>query len=107
MRANCEEATLKPTDRIYDPELNARRKGWMCLRKRKVDGDGVQAPGYVTLCNTGNLPQPFVVHFFNAQDGGFHGGEYHEKVLDAMGTFNAQAERYTRHMRPQVQKGEL
>jgi hypothetical protein len=78
----------------------ARVKGWELLRTRWVEGDGVQAPGWVTLCKNRPEPQPeYVVHFFNAQDGGFHEGKYHEQFLDVLLAYDTRCERYTRHMR--------
>jgi len=68
------EANAAPKD-LYDPAHEASRKGWGLLKSIAVQGDGIQAPGAVTMCKISGH-HPYVVHFFNAQDGGFHEGCY-------------------------------
>lgn len=61
---------------LYCEEACSNHKGWILIKSVKVPGDGVQAPGAVTMCKIENESHPFVIHFFNAQDGGFHSGDY-------------------------------
>lgn len=82
-------------------EKKAATLGWEILMMAFVDGDGAQAPGAVTLSQTG--ADVLVVHFFNAEDGGFHSGEYvqpdePEAVMRAHKKFTDRATRYQRHM---------
>jgi hypothetical protein len=60
---------------LYTVEHQAFRKGWEVIKSIPIVGDGVQAPGAVTMCKTDG-PYPYMIHFFNAQDGGFHNGDY-------------------------------
>lgn len=85
------------TAHVHNPAAVAKRKGWELLKAREVQGDGVQAPGFVTLCNTGSRYQPYVVHFFNSQDGGFYHGHYRDTILAADVEYDQQVARYTRH----------
>lgn len=59
----------------YDPIHQAFHKGWVVLKSVAVLGDGVLAPGAVTMCKISGA-HPYVIHFFNAQDGGFYQGNY-------------------------------
>ena len=61
---------------MYNPQEQAARKGWGLIKSVTVHGDGVQAPGAVTMCELDDVLCPYVIHFFNAQDGGFHNGDY-------------------------------
>ncbi|MEG4263735.1 hypothetical protein QUA41_27785 [Microcoleus sp. Pol11C1] len=45
-----------------------------------VPGDGVRAPGRVTLTQWGGQ---WATHFYNEQDGGFHHGHYFNNLTDA------------------------
>ncbi len=87
------------TEKLYDLAERAARKGWTVIKSTEVRGDGAQAPGAVTLCGTGEEPQPLAVHFFNAQDGGFHNGDYYAagERAAAEARYAYQAERFTRH----------
>lgn len=64
------------TEQLHDMEHQAFLKGWEVIKYVNVPGDGVQAPGFVTMCKVDGQHHPYVVHFFNAQDGGFHSGDY-------------------------------
>jgi len=65
--------------------MNARatRQGWTILKHVSVNGDGVQAPGAIVMCQIADTRRPFAVHFFNEQDGGFHMGSYCEDRAEA------------------------
>jgi hypothetical protein len=75
----------------------AQKLGWQVMAATEVRGDGVQAPGSVVLSYTGNAPQPYVAHFFNSQDGGFHAGNYCTDSHAAYRAYHAKVARYTRH----------
>lgn len=75
---------------LHNPFAVAARKGWTVLETKLVSGDGIQAPGAVTLCLIDGL-HPYVVHFFNAQDGGFHSGDYCRDHKEAIAAFNQRA----------------
>jgi hypothetical protein len=85
------------TTHKHDPRTAAAAKGWAVLKQCEVHGDGVQAPGFVTLCNNGSVHHPYVVHFFNSQDGGFHSGFYRADLIGAEAEYSRQCERMTRH----------
>lgn len=86
-------------DKPFDLAAVTGRKGWIVLKSTEVRGDGAQAPGAVTLCYTGSEDRPFAVHFFNAQDGGLHSGDYYaaDEREDAEARYAHQAARFTRH----------
>lgn len=66
----------------------AKRRGWELRLTARVDGDGIQAPGYVVLCvDPASRFGAWRVHFWNAQDGGFHGGSYHDTVVEGAEAF--------------------
>ena len=83
---------------LYVLEERVRSKGWELIASTHVQGDGVQAPGYITLCHIPGA-HPFVVHFLNVQDGGFHSGDYCKDDVSARRVFAHRSERYTRHHR--------
>lgn len=59
-----------------------------------LDGDGCQAPGAIVIhkAETGN--HPFVVHFANTQNGGYHSGSYCQTLDQAIARFNERKGRY-------------
>jgi hypothetical protein len=61
---------------LYDASHQAFKLGWGLIKSVPVLGDGIQAPGAVTMCERDDFFLPYIVHFFNAQDGGFHSGDY-------------------------------
>lgn len=83
---------------MKNPNDAAKAKGWSLLASIPVQGDGVQASGHVTLCELPhNKVTPFVTHFFNAEDGGFHSGNYHREKDKAEQDFRLRSARYTAH----------
>jgi hypothetical protein len=78
----------------YDAAHQALRKGWVVLKSVYVRGDGFQAPGAVTLCKIDNPLHPYVIHFFNMQDGGFHSGNYCKTRAEAEEAFGKRALRF-------------
>lgn len=55
----------------------AAKMGWQIVKSVVIYGDGVQAPGAVVMSIIErNQEHPYAIHFFNAQDGGFHAGNY-------------------------------
>lgn len=83
---------------LKDPLEAAKAKGWVVQCFEPMKGDGVQAPGAVTLCKLPNNPNhPFVVHFFNAQDGGFYHGNYCVDLEEAKKAYRTKIDRYARH----------
>ena len=78
---------------MYNPIDQSKKLGWIFIDGIKVPGDGVQAPGYVTVCNIGGR-HPYVVHFFNCQDGGFHMGNYCATWKEAQKVFAQKVARY-------------
>jgi hypothetical protein len=81
---------------LHNAVLRAKSKGWFLVASTQVHGDGCQAPGSITLCEIPGA-HPYVIHFFNAQDGGFHSGTYCRDMDTARREFSRQSERYTRH----------
>lgn len=55
------------------------------LKSHPVPGDGVQAPGFVTLRDWGD--GQWATHFYNVQDGAFHNGHYFTSLADAEANF--------------------
>jgi hypothetical protein len=68
---------------LFVEDHRAFQLGWVLIKSIPIKGDGVQAPGAVTMCEIDNPHHPFAVHFFNAQDGGFHAGEYSKTRAEA------------------------
>jgi hypothetical protein len=66
----------------YSIQDCATYKGWTVIKSVPVNGDGVQAPGAIVMCEIGN-ERPYAIHFFNEQDGGFHMGSYCEDRKEA------------------------
>ncbi|MEG4589712.1 hypothetical protein QUA54_31525 [Microcoleus sp. MOSTC5] len=62
------------------------------LKSQPVPGDGVQAPGYVTLRQWAT--DQWAIHFYNAQDGGFHNGRYFNNLADAEVDFTDRVTEY-------------
>ena len=81
-------------EQLYDMEHQAFLKNWEVVKYVNVPGDGIQAPGFVTMCKIDNLQHPFVVHFFNAQDGGFHSGNYCSNRTQAEEAFTKRVLRF-------------
>ena len=88
--------------KLHDATQAALNKGWLIVKSTAVQGDGFQAPGQVTLCRIENSHHPFAVHFFNEQDGGFHGGQYCENYAEADREYSRQVTRFTRHHKAEV-----
>lgn len=81
-------------------EKAVARQGWRLIGAIEVLGDGTQAPGYVTLCQVTLVEGEYVVHFYNAQDRGFHSGSYFDAKQGfqvALEKFNNRAMRATLH----------
>jgi hypothetical protein len=58
-------------------------------------GRGATAPGAVVIRKLGDESAPeYVVHFFNSQDGGYHGGQYTETLVQAYEAFAERIRRY-------------
>lgn len=81
----------------------AKRKGWTLMQHTDVQGDGMQAPGAITLCSMkdtsagGKEVTQYFVHFFNSQTGGFSNGGYHDNPRTAAEDYVKMAKRWTRH----------
>jgi hypothetical protein len=74
--------TSNKGEEMYNLGHQAFRKGWLVLKSVTIYGDGVQAPGAVVMCEIPGA-HPYVIHFFNAQDGGFHSGDYCKTRVEA------------------------
>lgn len=79
----------------YSANECAAKKGWTIVKSAAVQGDGVLAPGAVTLCRIEGA-HPFVIHFFNEQDGGFHSGDYCRDSATAELAYAKRVSRYVR-----------
>jgi len=79
---------------LYDPNHQALKQGWKVIKSVAVPGDGVQAPGAVVMCEVNSEHHPLAVHFFNAQDGGFHSGNYCKTRAEAEEAFGQRALRF-------------
>lgn len=86
---------MNTTTKLYDVNEQALKKGWTVVKSMAVKGDGILAPGDVVMSR---IPghHPFVVHFFNRQDGGFYFGEYHETYYPADAAYSQKCNRYRR-----------
>jgi hypothetical protein len=62
------------------------------LKSHPIPGDGVQAPGYVTLRQW--APDQWATHFYNRQDGGFHHGRYFSGLDNAEADFTRRVTEY-------------
>lgn len=89
--------TVKP----HNPISAAEKRGWQVVKLEACQGDGVQAPGYVVMTYTGGSSAiQYAVHFFNVQDGGFHGGQYCQGLPRAERVFFERVAHMTTHHRP-------
>lgn len=64
------------------------------LRFVGFDGDGCQAPGALVIRETGRSLHPFVVHYFNSQDGGYYSGSYCKTEAEAITAMDERLPRY-------------
>jgi hypothetical protein len=61
-------------------------------------GKGATAPGALVIRKLGEeSAASYVVHFFNAQDGGYHSGDYTATLVQAYEAFAERARRYDPH----------
>jgi len=90
----------------YSLEHAANRKGWTVIKSIPILGDGVQAPGAVTMCEIGGA-HPYAIHFFNEQDGGFHSGNYCPDRRSAEVVYAARVLRYGGLAEPWDTDGDL
>lgn len=88
---------VRATRTLIDPDVAAKAKGWEVVERTEVKGDGIQAPGFVVMSTTGEVPFAYAVHFFNAQDGGFHSGDYCKDLTEASASYRDKVARWTRH----------
>lgn len=89
----------KPTMTVEELKSRLwRRNGWILVEASPVFGDGIQAPGYIVLCNT--RQEQYATYFFNEQDGGCHSGSYHDSEAQAFEAYDQRVRRNTRHHGP-------
>ena len=61
-------------------------------------GRGATAPGALVIRKLSDDSNAnYVVHFFNAQDGGYHSGDYTDTLIQAFEAFTERARRYDPH----------
>jgi hypothetical protein len=81
------------TAKLYNVNRQAMKKGWIILKSAPIPRQPATAPGFVTICQIDGM-HPYVVHFFNAEDGGFHSGDYCKTYEQAEEHFTRRSRKY-------------